>query len=381
MTRTDSGEAFALGRFLGRHQAAIRHDLGASGCETMGLPALLGMADAEDRARWSALDFGYTHPQGSETLRAAIAARHATIAPGDVLCCAGAQEALHCIMRALLGPHDHAIVVVPIYQPSEWSVTRCCAASGVALEEHAQGWRLDVGRIAACIRPHTKVVLTNFPNSPTGACIDAATLADLVGLCRRHGLWLVNDEVYRLVGHDAAHKPRPVADLYERGISVDALSKGFGLPGLRTGWIACRDRVALAAAMEAKSALSSCLASPSEVLAQVALACESAIVARNRSIADANWSLLLPVLDRHRDRLEAPPAAGGVLAFPRYVGPGCAADFASGLVLGHGVLVMPQALWHTPLAPLADDHVRIGLGAAACPAAIDALDRALGQAG
>jgi hypothetical protein len=76
--------------------------------------------------------------------------------------------------------------------------------------------------------------------------IDPASLAALVGLCRRHGLWLVNGEVYRLMISEPAALPSPVADVYERGISIDAVSKSFGLPGLRVGWVVCYDRTLLA---------------------------------------------------------------------------------------------------------------------------------------
>ena len=370
-------QAFNLGGFLADHEAVIRYDLSASECQPFSLVSLLEDATPEHLALWSSLAFGYAHPQGARDLRTAIAGRYRTIEPGQVLCCAGAQEALACVTQALLEPEDHAIVVVPIYQPSEWAATSRCAVSGVPLEPDAQ-WGLDVDRVARAIRPNTRVVLINFPNSPTGASIAPETLAALVALCRQHGLWLINDEVYRAIGSDLGQQQ--VADLYERGISVDALSKSFGMPGLRVGWIACRDATVLALAMNAKSGLSSCLARPSEVLAQMALRCAPRIIARNRELARANWSRLLPVLAKHGDRLEAPVANGGVLAFPRYVGPGRADEFAANLVREAGVLVLPSSLWRSPLATVAADHIRIGLGTVACAPAIAALDRYLAAA-
>ena len=120
----------------------------------------------------------------------------------------------------------------------------------------------------------------NFPNSPTGSSIDPAGLAALVALCRRHGLWLVNDEVYGLVNLDPRLRAPRVAEVYERGVSINAVSKGFGLPGLRVGWVACQDRRLLAQVQLAKSMLSSCLAAPSEVLTHIALRAEARIVER-----------------------------------------------------------------------------------------------------
>jgi aspartate/methionine/tyrosine aminotransferase len=288
-----------------------------------------------------------------------------------VVCCAGAQEGLACVARAILTPDDHAIVVLPMYQPSERAVTSICAATGIALRDRGS---LDIDQFAASIRPETRLVLINFPNSPTGAQIDPDTLAALIALCRRHGLWLVNDEVYRLTTIDPSLDPPPIAAIYERGISINSLSKGHGLAGLRTGWIACQDRVLLAKVLLAKSGLSSCLAAPNEVLAHIALRAEARIVARNRAIAQANLGLLQVCLNRHSHVFEL--ARPNNLAFfaPRTRLAPDAGDFAAHLVDVAGVLVLPWSLWRSPLADLPADRLRIGLGGADMAPALAALD-------
>lgn len=364
---------FALANFLSRWSGQTRHDLSASESATLRLSSLLEMAGDDDRQRWHALELGYADPHGASWLRSAIADRYQGMDASHVLCSAGAQEAVTCVMRALLGSRDHAVVVVPIYQPTEQAVTSICEATGVALRD-CNDWQLDLDEVAAAIRPQTKLVLINFPNSPTGASIDPAALADLVELCRHQGLWLVNDEVYRSVEIDPALCPTPVAELYERGISIDAVSKGFGLPGLRVGWLVCRDKALFGKVLLAKSALSSCLAAPSEVLAHIAIRAEASIVGRNRAIAQANRERLLHLLSRHPDILEGPVATDGVLAFPRYRGIDGADSFAIRLAQEAGVLVLPSSVWHSPLAPVPADRLRIGLGRVEAGSALTALD-------
>ena len=212
--------------------------------ETLTLRDLLAMAMPVDVQRWHALPLGYGDPRGAVWLRQAISETYADANEDTVLCFAGAQDAMTCVAQALLSPRDHAIVVVPCYPPSEATVTLAAPCTGVALDAE-YGWSLDLDRIAAAIQPTTRMVVTNFPNNPTGAMIAWHEFNALITLCRRHRLWLVNDEVYRLIDRDPAARPPQVAEVYERGVSINGLSKSFGLPGLRIGWVACRDKVAL----------------------------------------------------------------------------------------------------------------------------------------
>ena len=109
----------ALSTYLSRLHDRTEHHLSASECETIGVGALLAMADADDAARWDTLSLGYTDPVGAPWLRAAAAAGYDTLGEDEIVCFAGAQEALYATMHALLAPGDHAIVVLPSYQSIE----------------------------------------------------------------------------------------------------------------------------------------------------------------------------------------------------------------------------------------------------------------------
>lgn len=376
----DTGEAaartsgatssFPLAGFLSRWADCAVQDLAASDSQTLPLSTLLRYAGAEDLRRWRGVDLGYADPRGALWLRSAIAARYDALDAGRILACNGAQEAITCVLRAALGPADHAIVVVPIYGPSELAVMGLCSTSGIALDPD-RGWSLDLDRLAAAVRPNTRLVLANFPNSPTGASLDRAALDALVALCRRHGLWLVNDEVYGQT--DAGGSAPSVVDRYERGVSINGLSKGFGLPGLRIGWAACHDKGLLDRTMAQKSLLSSCLSGPSEVLAHVALDMEARITALSRSIGRRNHRRLRALLDRFPDLFEADAPANLAFAFPRFRGAEGAARFSDALARQAGLLVPPSTLWRSPLAQVPDDRLRIGLGRLGSGPALAAL--------
>jgi aspartate/methionine/tyrosine aminotransferase len=364
-----------LATYLAAHHGA-RHHLCASECETMRLADLLALADAQDAARWASLTLGYADPQGDIALRQAIAGTYETAGVADIACFAGAQEALTACLQALLSPGAHAIVVVPGYQSVETLARQHGAVTGVALDAR-DFWSLDLDAVAASIRPQTRVVAINFPNNPTGRNLPPDRFAALIDLCRRHGIWLLSDEVYRLSEHDGV-PPLPAAvDAYERGISVAATSKALGLPGLRTGWVACRDPALIARLATLRHYLSGCAAGPSEVLATIALKAAPAILHRNRQIARDNLALLTAFLARHADLFACHPPQAGVVCYPQYRGKEGASAFAARMIDRAGVLLIPGRLFRSDLLPLPDSYLRIGFGRHGFAAGLSALEAAL----
>jgi aspartate/methionine/tyrosine aminotransferase len=202
--------------------------------------------DAFDRS-W----LGYTETFGAPDLCEAIAATYEQQA-GNILCFAGAEEGLFAAMQALLDRDSHAIVVTPNYQSAETVPLSLCAVTGIPLDPE-RGWRLDIDRVAAAIRSNTRLISINFPHNPTGKVLQRDRFDALIALCRKHGIWLFSDEVYRLLdaGTGIEHLPQ-AADCYERALSLTVMSKTYGLAGLRVGWIASSDRE-LSAALSASS--------------------------------------------------------------------------------------------------------------------------------
>ena len=364
---------FRLESYFGIWEFKARYHLTASDAQSFSLEELLSMADAADRARWQAQRFGYIPTRGTDELRAAIASSYEHIAADDVICFAGAEEGLYCAMHALLERGDHAVVLVPNYQSIETVPRSLCEVSGAALR-WGDGWRFDIESVRQALRPNTKLVAVNFPNNPTGRNADPQTFDALIALCRERGIYLFSDEVYRGIERDPARTLPQAADKYERALSLNVVSKAYGLPGLRVGWIACRDRALLDRMEKLKHYLSICNAGPSEILATIAIKAREQIFARNRALTSANLNLLDAFFARHANRFEWYRPDGGCVAYPRYLGREDVEAFCASLVENAGVLLLPASMYRSELLETPQDRFRIGYGREGMAEALEALD-------
>jgi aspartate/methionine/tyrosine aminotransferase len=352
---------FRLETYFARWEFAARYNLTASDAQTMSMAELLELADDDGRARWEALQLGYTETCGLRALREAIAATYDGLAAEDILCFAGAEEAIYLAMQVLLGPGDHAIVVAPNYQAAETVPLSICEVTGVALRPE-DGWALDLEAVEQALRPATRVVSVNFPNNPTGAVPDEGTWRELVQLCDDRGIRLFSDEVYRGL-ELSPRRPLPqAADLSPAALSLGVLSKACGLPGLRIGWIACRDRELLGKLEHAKHYTTICNSAPSEILGLIAVRARDRILGRNRRIVAENIPAFDAFFARFPGLFEWEPPQGGCVCFPRYLGPDGVEAMCADLVDQEGVLLLPASIYRSALTPTPSDRFRIGVG-------------------
>ncbi|RKT08894.1 aspartate/methionine/tyrosine aminotransferase [Streptomyces sp. 1114.5] len=363
---------FRLETHFSRWEFTARHHLTASDAQTMTMAELLALAGPEDREAWDTLALGYTETFGDPGLRRAIAGMYERIDADDVICFGGAQEGIDLAMRVLLEPGDHAVVLTPNYQSAETIPLSLCEVTGVALDER-RDWALDLDAVEAALRPNTKVLSVNFPNNPTGAVIDAADFVRLAELCDERGIRLFSDEVYRGLERDPARTLPQAADLSERALSLNVTSKSLGLPGLRIGWIACRDRELRSRLERAKHYATICNSAPSEVLARIAITARERILERNRGIIAENLPQFDAFFAEFADLFEWRAPDGGCVAYPRYLGADGVEEFCTALIEQAGVLLLPASIFRSELTPTPTDRFRIGVGRRDPAPALDAL--------
>lgn len=183
----------------------------------------------------------YGDHRGLPSLRARIAADVAGATDDDVLLTPGAAAALFIVQTSLLSAGDHVVVIRPNYATNV-ETPRAIGADVTYVDlAFEDGWRVDPDRIRDALTPRTALVSVTTPGNPTGALIEEEDLRQLVAIVEAHPVArLLVDETYRELAFD---DPAPAAaGLSPRAISVASLSKAYGLPGIRMGWLVTRDR-------------------------------------------------------------------------------------------------------------------------------------------
>ena len=176
---------------------------------------------------------------GLKALREVLSSEHEHLGPDDVITTIGAASALFIVATSLLSNSDHLIVVDPNYITNiETPRLIGCEITKIPLSFES-GFKLDLSHIRESIQPNTKLISLTSPHNPTGVCLTERDLQALVELAEANDCYLLLDETYR----DMQPSPLPIlaADLSDRCISVCSLSKSYGLPGIRMGWIMCRN--------------------------------------------------------------------------------------------------------------------------------------------
>eukprot|EP00966_Prymnesium_polylepis_P030077 699179-Prymnesium_polylepis.1 len=272
---------FKLERYFGLHEFTAKVLLSSSDVESLSVKELLAMcADAKDEASlalWDNLSLGYTESQGHPELLDEIAASYegSAVRREHVLEVAP-EEGILIAMSTLVEADDEVVVAWPAYQ----SLYEVAASRGAQLRRwRARGavgerLRFDVADLEAQIAAaggSVKLIIINFPHNPTGAWLEPAELQRVVELARRAGAWLFADEMYRGLEHGEVQLPSAVT-LYERAVVLSGLSKTYAMPGLRMGWLACRDAGFMADACGLKDYTTICGSAPSQVAASRAAA-------------------------------------------------------------------------------------------------------------
>jgi aspartate/methionine/tyrosine aminotransferase len=225
---------FELEEWQSRYETSVAYNLADSGVHPVRLDELVPDPDAVSRLL--AVDLHYPPVGGTELLRQRIADWHGA-QPDNVLVTVGAAEANSITVATLVRPGDHVVVMEPGYR----QVRGCALNAGAGVSsfplDPARGWRPDLEALRATVNSATRLIAVTNPNNPVGTVLTANEMDAVVAVAQQSGAWILADEVYRGTERLTEAVTPSFFGRYDKVVCVGSLSKAFGMPGLRVGWL------------------------------------------------------------------------------------------------------------------------------------------------
>ena len=234
---------FGVEEWLNVHEKSAIYDIAGVSIKALTLEELFDLSGIDKDTFFNQLlrkkmDYGWI--EGSPEFKAQVSSLYKNMPVDNILQTNGATGATMLALYALIEPKDHIISMYPTYQQL-YDIPKSLGAEVDFWEvQEDKGWLPDLDQLRRLIRPNTKMICINNANNPTGALMDASYLKELVAIAKEVGAYIFSDEVYRSFNHPAPS----IVDLYDKGITVNSLSKTYSIPGIRVGWVASNTEVA-----------------------------------------------------------------------------------------------------------------------------------------
>lgn len=347
-------EHFEMERMQSTWENVIEYNLSESGVHPLTLDELLTEGELREVLR---LGLGYSQTNGTPELREQIVRLYPGANLDQVLVTAGSSEANFLLMWSNLEPGDEVVFLMPNYMQM-WGLVR---GFGAVLKpfwlNEELGWSPDLDEFKQLVTPKTKLIILTNPNNPTGAVLSNEAMSAIVDTASGVGAWIVADEVYQ-----GAERAGPVTPSfwgrYERTIIVNGLSKAYGLPGVRIGWIVGpQEFIRKTWPYHDYTTISPSILS--DRIAQIALSPvnREKIIKRTQSIIQRNFPLLESWLNKQSGIFSFIPPRAGAIAFARYSLEINSTELVNRLIREKSTLIVPGD--HFDM----DRYLRFGFGA------------------
>ena len=298
----------------------------------------------------------YNQSNGTDELRATIAALYPGATLEHVEVTNGGSEANFVSIYATLEPGDEVVMILPSYQ-QVWGLINSFGMKVKPVHLHEERlWAPDLAEIEAAVTPQTRMIILCNPNNPTGAILTPAEMEAIVNIAARSGAWILSDEIYQGSERDGRMTPT-FWGKYDRVIVTNGLSKAYGLPGLRIGWIvAPKEHIAKTWSYHDYTTIAP--GTLSDALARIALSPEgrARCLERTRDICRANFPLFRSWMESQGSLFRMVEPRAGAIAYVRYDLPANSTMIVQRLLREKSVLVVSGD--HFGM----DCYLRIGYG-------------------
>jgi len=319
----------------------VDYNLSESGVHPLTVGELLALGGPA--ADLSSVRLGYSQSNGTDELRALIASLHPGATDRSVVVTIGGAEANFVAFWELALAGRPAAVMLPNYMQVPGLIRNFQAGSMPFHLREEDGWRPDLDQLESALSDGAGFILVTNPNNPTGVALTAGEMDDIVSLADRHGAWILSDEVYR--GAELGTDPVPSFwGRYDRVLVTNSLSKAYGLPGTRLGWVVGPEDVV--ERLWARTDYTT-IAPPSvsDALARIALSPDvrPRILERTRRIIRQNLGLLTEWIESADGLFTFTPPDAGAITMVRYHADVPSPELAERLRVQQSLLIVPGA--------------------------------------
>lgn len=326
---------------MSAHEKAVEYNLSESGVHPMKLGELLEFREGGCQELLQT-EINYPHANGIPQLRERIAGLYNGATAANVLVTVGAIEANFNCMHALLKKGDEVVIMMPNYM-QVWGVARNLGldVKTFSLKEE-RGWAADLEGLDRMVTPHTRMIALCNPNNPTGHILEEREMDEIVRIAERAGAWILADEVYAGAEQEGERETPSFYGRYEKVLATGSMSKAYGLPGLRTGWVVGPPREVDAIwARHEYTTLSTTMLS--NKLAALALSVEvrPAIIRRTREYIRQGFPVLEQWMKQQGGLFSCTPPQASAVAFMKYKLPVNSTELAMKLLHEKSVLIIP----------------------------------------
>ncbi|MFK7980631.1 MAG: aminotransferase class I/II-fold pyridoxal phosphate-dependent enzyme [Saprospiraceae bacterium] len=359
---------FRLERYYTRYEFTAKYSLCNSDCEAMSIGDLLALEEGAQE-KFNNLWLGYTETKGHPELRRDIAATYDNISAENLMVCTGAQEPIFLFSQAILKAGDEVIVQTPCYQ-SVQSIPEsmgCKVLDWTVRYENGEPI-FDLVELEKMITKKTKVIYVNTPHNPTGFHFSKTAQIALIAIARKHNIIIFSDEVYRELEHQPQYAISGFGDVYENAVSLGVMSKAYGLPGLRIGWLATKNQQILDKVAILKEYTTICNSGPSEFLAGVGLRNRQQLLDRNLAIINKNLPLYDVFFEKYAHLFSWFKPNAGPIAFVKMNFSMDDMVFAEKVLKEAKLLLLPGGIYDYP------GYFRVGFGRKAIPEALEVFE-------
>jgi aspartate/methionine/tyrosine aminotransferase len=344
---------FDMERWQSTWENQVEYNLSESGVHALKVNELIGTDYQEFLGQY----LGYGQTNGTEELRTSVAAMYPDAVAGDILITNGSAEANFVTLWSFLERGAQAVIMLPNYM-QVWGLAKTLQANvkSFRLRETQSEWSPDVRALKRAVSRRTKLIAICNPNNPTGATMQEDIIEEICETAKRVSAWILSDEVYRGAELDGSATPS-FWGKYDKVIVNGGLSKAYGLPGLRIGWIATSKD--LAAKLWSYHDYTTIAPSPlSDYLARRVLEPEmrAKILARTRGILRKNLPIVKAWINKSSGKFSFIPPRAGAIAYVKYNLKINSSKFAERLLREKSTLVVPGD--HFGM----DGYLRIGYG-------------------